>query len=256
MREPSVPRRDGPSAPEYNREAIRDLLRGDRRLREEFRSAALREGERDAIVIEPGAPDPPVIRLDSGFAYRASRLPDGRRIILDLLISGDITGIDHVLLSRSVEGLVAANRITYQALAAERLRQLATDRAVAARVLTLLAEARWRGDRLAASLARLDAEGRVGVMLLDIHDRLLRRGLINGPRFNLPLTQEQIADHLGLTLVHVNRILRRLREERIALIDRQIVVIEKLDLLRELARGLPQPAILADPPPLHDWSGP
>ena len=84
-------------------------------------------------------------------------------------------------------------------------------------------------------------------MLLDIHDRMLRRGLIRRPRFNLPLTQEQIADHLGLTLVHVNRILRRLREEGIAAIDRQLVVIERFDVLRELARGLPQPAILDDP---------
>jgi DNA-binding transcriptional regulator LsrR (DeoR family) len=34
------------------------------------------------------------------------------------------------------------------------------------------------------------------------------------------LTQEQVGDHLGLTLVHVNRTLRRLREERIVLVDR------------------------------------
>lgn len=247
MYEPRVPWQAGVAAPEYHRATVELLLRGASRLREELRTAPLRHAERDAMVVEAGQPDPPIVLLCSGFAYRASRLPDGGRIILDLQIAGDISGIDHLLLSRSVEGLVAANRITYQALAAERLRQLMDDRAVAARVLTLLAEARWRGDRLAASLARLDAEGRIGVMLLDIHDRMLRRGLIRRPRFNLPLTQEQIADHLGLTLVHVNRILRRLREEGIAAIDRQLVVIERFDVLRELARGLPQPAILDDP---------
>ena len=58
------------------------------------------------------------------------------------------------------------------------------------------------------------------------------------------LSQEQIGDHLGLTLVHVNRTLRRLREERIALVDRQVVIIQDIDRMRQLARGLPEPAEL------------
>ena len=84
-------------------------------------------------------------------------------------------------------------------------------------------------------------------MLLDIHDRLRHRDLINRPTFNLPLTQEQIADHLGLTLVHVNRTLRRLREEKIVLVERQVVIIQDIERLRELAQGLPQAAELPAP---------
>ena len=53
------------------------------------------------------------------------------------------------------------------------------------------------------------------------------------------MTQEQIADHLGMTMVHVNRILRRLRDERLVMVDRQVVIIMDLDRLRELAHGLP-----------------
>jgi CRP-like cAMP-binding protein len=187
-----------------------------------------------------------VILLRSGFAFRASILPDGRRAILDLLIAGDITGVDHLMLTHSVEALIAANRIEYVAMPAARARELMGDETVAMRLITVLAEARWRSDRLAASIGRLDAEGRICVMLLDLHDRMRQRGLIDEPRFNLPLTQEKMADHLGLTLVHVNRVLRRLREERILTVDRQAVVIEKLDRLRQLARGLPEPAILSE----------
>ena len=65
--------------------------------------------------------------------------------------------------------------------------------------------------------------------------------------FNVPLTQEQMADHLGLTLVHVNRTLGRLREERIVLVDRQVVIIMDLDRLRDAARGLPEPIDLISP---------
>src|ERR1041384_6398793 len=88
-------------------------------------------------------------------------------------------------------------------------------------------------------IGRLDARARICVMLLDIYERLPRNGLNSGLTFNLPLTQEQIADHLGLTLVHVNRTLRRLREQRIVLIERQTVIILDLDRLRECAEGLP-----------------
>ena len=83
-------------------------------------------------------------------------------------------------------------------------------------------------------------------MLLDLYERLRRHGLISRTTYNLPLTQEQMADHLGLTLVHVNRTLRRLREERIVLVDRQVVIIMDLDRLREFAHGLPQPAELPE----------
>ena len=84
-------------------------------------------------------------------------------------------------------------------------------------------------------------------LLVDIHDRLHRRGLIARPSFNLPLTQEQMADYLGLTMVHVNRTLRQLREEKLALIDRQVVIIMDLPRLREIVHGLPSLIDEAEP---------
>ena len=76
-------------------------------------------------------------------------------------------------------------------------------------------------------------------MLLDLFERLRRNGLTSQMTFNLPLTQEQMADYLGLTLVHVNRTMRRLREQRIAIVDRQVVIIRDLNRLREFAHGGP-----------------
>jgi CRP-like cAMP-binding protein len=115
--------------------------------------------------------------------------------------------------------------------------------------MALIAGARWRALRLAASIGRLDAHGRLCVLLLDLHDRLRRRDLIGRPSYNLPLTQEQVADHLGLTLVHVNRTLRRLREEGIAMVDRQVVIIQDMDRLRHYAQGLPEPSEIPEPAP-------
>src|SRR5262249_23226754 len=145
------------------------------------------------------------IMLRSGFAFRCWGLADGRRAILDVLVPGDIVGLDHIVLASPIAEITAANRVGYNALEPARLRALMADRCVALSVMALLAEARWRSDRLAAMIGRLDAEARLAALILSIYDRLRRRGLTNHLSYNLPLTQEQIADHLGLTLVHVNR---------------------------------------------------
>ena len=102
-----------------------------------------------------------------------------------------------------------------------------------------MAETRWRMDRNMTAVLRLDAQERVALFLLDIYDRLRRHNLISRPTFALPLTQNQIADYLGMTMVHVNRTLRRLREEKIAIVAQQVVMITDLDRLRAVVAGMP-----------------
>jgi CRP-like cAMP-binding protein len=218
--------------------AVEDLLTGAERLRQAFLQTPVRFAARDTALARAGDPEPAVFLLHSGFAYRSCAMADGRRAILDILVPGDFTGLDHIVLARPMEEITAADRLSYYALGAAAVRALMADPTIALRALALVAEARWRGDRLAASLGRLDAHARICMMLLDIYERLRRRELINRPSFNLPFTQEQIADHLGLTLVHVNRTLRRLREEHLVLVDRQGVTISDLDRLRDLVREL------------------
>ena len=246
---------DAPAGAAVPRE---DLAAGSRILRRAFQETPIRYAAREATLIRIGEREPPVILLCSGFAYRSCLLADGRRAILDVLVPGDIVGLDHIVLARPSSEFTAANRVGCNQLDPGRLRALMEDRSVALAVLALLAEARWRGDRLSAMIGRLDAQARIAALILSIHDRLRRRGLTTSTSFNLPLTQEQMADHLGLTLVHVNRTLRRLREERLVLVDQQVVIIMDLDGLRELVRGLPQPAEMPEPaipvdrPPLGD----
>jgi Crp-like helix-turn-helix domain len=75
-----------------------------------------------------------------------------------------------------------------------------------------------------------------GARLLHFYARLRRRKLITGSTFSLPLTQVQIGDYLGLTVAHVNRVLRSLRDERIAH-WRHCVTILNLDRLTSLAQN-------------------
>ena len=238
--------------PRFAAAATEDLLLGGRRLRAAFMQTPIRYAGRDTPLMRGGVSEPAAILIRSGFAYRSCVLPDGRRAILRILLSGDYAGLHNIVLARTMEDIHAANRVGYHMLGAAALRELLADPGVSMFLLAQIAEARWRAERLAASIGRLDAHARICVLLLDIHDRLRHRGLINRTTFNLPLTQEQLADHLGLTLVHVNRTLRRLREEKIVLVDRQVVIIHDLERLRELAQGLPQPVELPEAPMLPE----
>ena len=87
-----------------------------------------------------------------------------------------------------------------------------------------------------ACAIRLDARRRLAAMLLDFYERLSRRGLVTGSTYNLPMKQTHIAAYLGLTVAHVNRMLRSLREERIANVEKHAVTIFDVQGLKRLAR--------------------
>src|SRR5262249_13163448 len=239
------PRLAATERPRYAAAIAEDLLIGSRRLRHAFLQQPVCNAVRNMPLARLHDADPTILLIRTGFAFRSCVLPDGRRAILHIVTPGDFVGLDHVALHRPIGEITAASRVEYRALRASQLRELMKDdSAISLEVLALLAEMRWRGDRLTTALGRFDAQARICVMLLDVYERLRRRESISLLTFNLPLTQEQVADHLGLAFVHVNRTLRRLREERVVLLERQVVIIMDIDRLREFAQGLPQPAEL------------
>jgi CRP/FNR family transcriptional regulator, anaerobic regulatory protein len=109
--------------------------------------------------------------------------------------------------------------------------------------MATVAEARYRIER-AAAMKMLDARARICVAVLDLHDRLRKRGVIRKPQYYWPFTQEQLGEYVGLTNVHVSRMLRDLQADGVLRIDRQSAIIEDIKILRECASGLPHGAQL------------
>ncbi len=91
-------------------------------------------------------------------------------------------------------------------------------------------------------LGRLDGVGRVAHFLCETNARMVSAGLSDGRRFALGLTQTDLAEICGLTNVHVNRVMRHLREERLCVFRSSLVEI--LDPDRLAARGQFDPAYL------------
>lgn len=84
-------------------------------------------------------------------------------------------------------------------------------------------------------LGRLDAIGRVAHFLCETNARLAAAGLSDGRRFTLGVTQADLAEICGLTNVHVNRVLRSLREDRLCVFRSSVVEI--FEPARLAARG-------------------
>lgn len=95
-------------------------------------------------------------------------------------------------------------------------------------------------------LGRLDALGRVAHFLCEINARLASAGLSDGRRFTLGLIQSDLAEICGLTNVHVNRVMRVLREEGLCTFRSSLVEIT--DPVRLAARGEFNPAYLYNEP--------
>ena len=175
------------------------LLVGEQLLRRAFLETPVVNVEARSSFIQAGELHAPVCMIRRGIAYRSHELPDGREAIVDIHVPGDIAGLDHIHLTRAIGEFIAAEPVSYQALGAATIRKLMKDDRLSVRVLTLMAEAHWRVEWLATSVMRLDAIERIAAFIFNIYQRLRRRGLTDGTTFNLPLTQEQLGDHLGLT---------------------------------------------------------
>ncbi|KQX18633.1 MULTISPECIES: Crp/Fnr family transcriptional regulator [unclassified Sphingomonas] len=103
-------------------------------------------------------------------------------------------------------------------------------------------------------LGRLDAGGRIAHFLCETNARLQAVGLSDGRRFTLGITQTDLAEICGLTAVHVNRVMRSLREEGVVSFRSSVVEIH--DMARLLRHGEFNPNYLyldMDAPPASSY---
>jgi CRP-like cAMP-binding protein len=166
----------------------------------------------------------------SGWASRQRELPDGRRQIFGFILPGDTIWLGSRPRPLALCATVALTTMV-TADARPLVAALATgDRRYAGLGAALDAASALDEAFLLDHLVRIGrqtAYERTGHLLLEMHWRLSLAGLARGQRFAMPLTQETLADALGLSVVHMNRTLQQLRRER--LIRLQSGEVELLD---------------------------
>lgn len=184
----------------------------------------IREGERPEYVN----------LIIEGWACRAKVLRDGSRQITAFLLPGDFCDA-HVTLFGAMDHNITALTDCKVAFVPRAKMDELSERPRLARALwwaSLVDEAVLRA--WIVNLGRRDAFDRIGNLICELHRRLANVGLTIDGEFEMPLTQEELADALGLTSVHINRTLKRLREEGLLTLRHKRLVILDVPRLQRI----------------------
>ena len=189
-----------------------------------------------ATVIHEGQAQTRLFTLLGGWAYRFKTLSDGRRQILNFLLAGDFIGVQQKMSDAAAHGVVALTAVRLCVFDRDALWELHRGQpSMGFNVTWLTAHEESLVDDNLLSLGRRSAEERVATALILLYKRAAAlcdaAGRAGGVPF--PVTQQHLADALGLSLAHTNKTLRKLQRRglyRIA--DGRLVLLDPQALAR------------------------
>ncbi|HEY7809857.1 MAG TPA: Crp/Fnr family transcriptional regulator [Allosphingosinicella sp.] len=176
--------------------------------------AEVRELPAGKVVVRAGELLTHSTLLFDGLSCRYKDLVDGQRQIMELHVPGDFLDLHSFLLKQLDHNVGSISPVRVGIVPHDRLRAISENYPHLTRMLwfsTLLDSAVHREKIL--SIGRRDALARIAHLLCELYVRLETVGLAKDHRYTLALTQSDLADASGLTSVHVNRMLKTLRDE-------------------------------------------
>jgi CRP-like cAMP-binding protein len=185
-------------------------------------------------ILKEGSDATAIFVLIDGWACRYKLTAGGARQICTILVPG-VCNPGALLTGQLDCGLAAVTPCNLALLSAPTTRQLASrfpGIALAFGRLTMI-ENSILSERL-LSLGRRSAHERLAHLLCELVVRLEAAGLVTDGGYDLPLTQEQLSDVLGLTAVHVNRMVQLLRSEQLISLHHGYLKILDWDQLANL----------------------
>ncbi len=175
--------------------------------------------------------------LRKGWTSSFKALPSGGQQIVDFQIPGDLPGLRSVLYRAADHSIEAVTLVEAAEIRASDLQNVFSE---APRIATAVLWAASRDEAMVVehlvNLGRRSAEERMAHFLLELGERLNLVGLSGTTGFDCPLRQYHLADALGLSPVHVNRVLRRLREDGFVTFQKGRVEFHDLARLKGLCK--------------------
>ena len=174
--------------------------------------------------------------LQAGWACSYKDLANGKRQIISFPIAGDCVGLRSVLLRTADHSFSALTNAVVSPVEGSHILKCITE------FPRLGAALLWAASRDEAmvvehlvNVGRRSALERTAHFFMELAERLNLVGLATEAEFKCPLSQFVLADALGLTAIHINRVLRQLRERDVLTLQKGTVKIHDLHGLRELA---------------------
>lgn len=173
----------------------------------------VREYRPHEIVVREGVEQDTSNLLLEGYLCRFKDLRDGRRQIVALHVPGDFADLHSFLLKHLEHNLAALTPVRIALFPHQRLREISEKLPHLTRMLwfSTLLDAEIHREWI-LSVGRRSAVGRIAHLFCELRARLEVVGMATETGYALPLTQIDLADATGLTPVHVNRMLRELRD--------------------------------------------
>lgn len=205
--------------------------------------------ERGEAIYSQGAPSEHLYTVLHGYGLRYRLLPDGRRQVLNFIFPGDFIGLQASVLGRMQHSVQATTSMTLCRFERDRFFDFVADGAGRSFEVIWLAasEEVFLGEAL-TTVGQRTAPERVAWALVKIIRRSMALGLGDGYAIPMPFRQQDLADAMGLSLVHTNKTLARFRERQVVnWADRRLTVgnlpeLERIAQIRENAER-PRPLI-------------
>jgi CRP-like cAMP-binding protein len=194
---------------------------------------SLRKGQ-DAVI--EGETVTRCLLLLDGFMHRYKALEDGRRQIFAFHTPGDIPDLHSLNISHIDHSIAATGDCHVGYVSHAALREAFASAAGLVDVfwrMTLIEGAIFRNWML--SMGRRDAVAQMAHLFCELFARLKAVGLAEGNAFHVPLIQEELADAMGISTVHANRVLQQLRRRGLVTFDTKLVQIPDWAALRTFA---------------------
>jgi CRP-like cAMP-binding protein len=176
--------------------------------------------------------------LFSGWAFRFKTLPDGRRQILNFLLPGDLVGLQASLFSDSLYDVVALTAVELCVFPRNKIWLLFENMPELAFDMTWLgAREESQVDDNLTSVGARSATERVAALIIGLYRRAELLGMTADKTLLFPLSQQHIADALGLSLVHTNKTINKLRRMGVFDLSHGSLTLQNFSVLERIAQA-------------------
>lgn len=223
------------ACPLRERPAFKPLEDDELAYMDEFKSGELHI-DRSTTIVSEGTRSPHLFTILEGAAVRYKTTEDGRRQVIGFGLPGDFIGLQSAVMEEMQHTVEAATRMRLCVFGrADFFRLFGEMPARGFDVAWLAArEEYFLGDHL-LTVGRRSAIERVAFGIYTLHRRARAVGMATARRMDMPFTQQDLADALGLSLVHTNKTLKRLRERGILAWTSGVLEINDVEKLEEMA---------------------
>ncbi len=171
--------------------------------------------------------------VKEGWGAKFTILVDGQRRITDILLSGELANGEELAEDGSAFPFIALSDLKICVFDRAAFSGALQDTKALAELARNCAGHAKLLRELLVTTGKRSAERRTAAFILQMHRRASDRGVVNGDQLPFPFRQQDLADVLGLTQVHVSRMLKRLRDRRFILLsDRNIRITDMQGLAR------------------------